>query len=112
MEYMSVGNNAYPPSFFDDGLQRCVQYRSFCGRLQEVEEASRNGKTQDNFKIHFTTSHHEIQETIHNSHATGYSANFMSDKGIKETENEMVTSLAKLATTETAEKQVIKNQQQ
>ena len=69
-------------------------------------------KTQDNFKIHFTTSHHEIQETIHNSHATGYSANFMSDKGIKETENEMVTSLAKLATTETAEKQVIKNQQQ
>ena len=44
IEYMYAGNNEYSPGFLNDFPQCCVQHRNCCGRFQEVEEASRNGK--------------------------------------------------------------------
>ena len=74
-----------------------------------MEEASRNRKTWDNFKTHFTTKNHEIQKTNRNAHAMGYSSNFMSGEGIEENENEAVTELSNLVTAETADREAMKN---
>ena len=65
-------------------------------------------KMWDNLKTHFNTAHHEIWETSGNDRAMGYSEDFMPDKGIKETENEAVTSLENLTTASTANRQSMK----
>ena len=101
MEYVSVGNNAYP-----SGQDLTIAYnvvfntKTFADDCRRWSRGPKTGKTWGNFKTHFTTVHREIRKTSRNARAAGYNANFMSDKVIEETENETVTALENLATAE------------